>query len=328
MYPITYFADSQGFLFPQNEPLAPRNPDPQWNSLVLTTCAPPLPRFDDFDVLYQHTYEFRKHVFSLQNARAVEDATDLFRDAKGRTRIVFGLQRAPRHLTFERLCLLRRLGVVSMALAYSKASDYGGGFETDLGLTEKGADLVREMSRANIAADLSHASHHLARDILELLESERLKMLPIATHSGCHAVFDHPRNLPDDVLEGVASLGGYIGIPLFGPLIALEGTSVWHYAGEHLRHALTVCGEETVGIGSDCQHFDMTYAEAEKLFTDLVAMVKPTGPVYFPDRPQEIIEHGSEMSKYIDKNLCQRFPEGVGRGIAGRNFRSYLARQI
>jgi microsomal dipeptidase-like Zn-dependent dipeptidase len=184
------------------------------------------------------------------------------------------------------------------------------------------------MSRANIAVDLSHASHHLARDVLELLRSERLRMLPIATHSGCHAVFEHPRNLPDDVLEELAALGGYIGIPLFGPLVAPEGTSIWYYAGAHVRRALDICGEEAVGIGSDCQHFDMTYAEAEKLFADLVAMVKPTGPAYFPDRPRELIEHGNEMGRFIDKHICQRFPEGVGRGIAGKNFRSYLARQL
>ena len=156
------------------------------------------------------------------------------------------------------------------------------------GLSPAGGQLLAEMNRLGVVADLSHSSDAALDDAL------RLSKAPILlSHSGCKAVYDHPRNIDDAHLRALAAQGGVIQInsvyvkklvqnpqrkaaldaleqryPEHRTLSAAERADYlaqrhaidrqWPEARAgfedfmaNLRHALTVAGVDHVGIGMD-----------------------------------------------------------------------------
>lgn len=86
---------------------------------------------------------------------------------------------------------------------------------TDLGgLTPLGEELVREANRLGMMVDGSHAADSAVEDIMEISTT------PIVlSHSGVKALYDHPRNIPDDLLRRVAENGGVIQMNALGSYI-------------------------------------------------------------------------------------------------------------
>jgi len=79
------------------------------------------------------------------------------------------------------------------------------------GLSPLGIELLAEMNRLGIVPDASHSSDKVFDDLL------RLSKAPIVlSHSGCKAIYDHPRNIDDDRLRALAAKGGVIQINSFG----------------------------------------------------------------------------------------------------------------
>lgn len=75
------------------------------------------------------------------------------------------------------------------------------------GLSPLGVQLLAEMNRLGVVPDLSHSSDRALDDALRLSKTPL-----ILTHSGCKAVFDHPRNIDDAHLKALADAGGVIQI--------------------------------------------------------------------------------------------------------------------
>lgn len=83
------------------------------------------------------------------------------------------------------------------------------------GLSPFGRTLVAEANRLGIVLDGSHASDAVFDELL------RLSKTPIVlSHSGCRAVYDHPRNIDDARLRRLAAAGGVIRINSLGEYIA------------------------------------------------------------------------------------------------------------
>ncbi|MDN3922780.1 dipeptidase [Roseateles violae] len=162
--------------------------------------------------------------------------------------VIYGFQNTEMLGTqLERVRLFADLGVRVIQLTYNGRNQVGDGATVadDRGLSAFGREVVEALQQQGVLVDLSHSSE---RSCLAALDLARR---PLAiTHSGCRAVADHPRNKSDAELRRLAEGGGVIGI-YWMPYLRLQGQPLAADLIAHLEHAIDVCGEDHVGIGTD-----------------------------------------------------------------------------
>jgi membrane dipeptidase len=186
--------------------------------------------------------------------------------------------------SLERLREFAARGLRYMTLTWANASgwaDSSGSAPVHGGLTPFGRRVVAEMERLGVLVDISHVADTTFWDAIDCASAPL-----IASHSGCRALCDHPRNLTDEQLRAVAATGGVVGIPFFSEFLhpttrRSAWTAPWRTGGsfhdpaaaeladrrsrpagsmrpaplarlvEHVLHAIEVAGPEHVALGSD-----------------------------------------------------------------------------
>jgi membrane dipeptidase len=176
-------------------------------------------------------------------------AGDIVRaETEGRIGIIYGFQNAVQvGDDTTRVRQFADLGVRVIQLTYNPANHLGDGSMApqNRGLTPFGREVVEALNAANIMVDLSHSGENTC------LDAARHSTQPISiNHTGCRAVTDLPRNKTDEELRLVADQGGFIGI-YFMPYLNPTGHATAADVVEHIVHAVNVCGEDHVGIGTD-----------------------------------------------------------------------------
>ena len=188
----------------------------------------------------------RAHPLAL---RKVLDGTDLTAaHAAGQVGVIYGFQNTEMlGRDASRVQVFAQLGVRIIQLTYNGRNAVGDGstYPDDQGLSAFGGEVVAALQAHNILVDLSHSSRKTCLDALRLAQG------PIViSHSACRALADHPRNKSDEELRLLADGGGVIGIYSM-PYLRLSGQPMAADLLAHLEHAINVCGEDHVGIGTD-----------------------------------------------------------------------------
>jgi len=147
----------------------------------------------------------------------------------------------------SRVDLFANLGVRVFQLTYNPAGALGGGAMApgDPPLTALGRAMIERLNTARVMIDLSHSGTRTC------LDAARKSTRPISiNHTGCRALADLPRNKTDLELRAVAARGGFVGI-YFMPFLNAEREATAADVVAHIEHAIRVCGEDHVGIGTD-----------------------------------------------------------------------------
>lgn len=147
----------------------------------------------------------------------------------------------------SRVDIFAGLGVRVFQLTYNPANQLGDGSmaKENRGLTPFGREVVARLNACRVMVDLSHSGEQTC------LEAARVSTAPISiNHTGCRAVTDLPRNKTDAELRLVAEKGGFVGI-YFMPFVNASGHANAEDVVAHIDHAVKVCGEDHVGIGTD-----------------------------------------------------------------------------
>jgi len=147
----------------------------------------------------------------------------------------------------KRVDIFANLGVRVFQLTYNPANQLGDGSMApeNRGLTPFGREVVARINERRVMVDLSHSGEQTC------LDAARASKAPISiNHTGCRAVTDLPRNKTDAELRLVAERGGFVGI-YFMPFLNASGHARAEDVVAHIDHAVNVCGEDHVGIGTD-----------------------------------------------------------------------------
>jgi membrane dipeptidase len=220
----------------------------------------------------------------------------------------------------ERIELFRQLGVRVMQLTYNRRTPFGVGCldgETD-GLTELGRKAIAKMNELGVAVDLSHAN---TRTTAEGIAASTKP--PLITHAGCRAVYMHPRNKEDRELKALADKGGIVGIYMLPYIAASPKQPMLDDYLQHFEHALKVCGEDHVGVGSDVPFFRVDDSDleemkkaTEKRKTDGIAAPGEDRPTYIPD-----LNTPRKMELVADSLLKRGHKSAVVEKVLGNNFK-------
>jgi membrane dipeptidase len=186
-----------------------------------------------------HTEAFLK-VLSARDLRLAKSS--------GRLGLIYGFQDTSMlDGDLSRLNVFQGLGVRIFQLTYNRRNLMGDGCieSADGGLSSLGHEAIIELNGRSLLIDLSHAG---PRTIAEGIAASKA---PLAiTHTGCRALVDSPRNVNDASLKALAEKGGVAGIYFMCFLRYLEQPHSEDVI-RHLEHAVNMCGEDHVGIGTD-----------------------------------------------------------------------------
>jgi membrane dipeptidase len=222
----------------------------------------------------------------------------------------------------SRVALYHAFGLRIVQLTYNVRNMFGDGClqPENGGLTPLGRQLVEALNEKGITVDLAHCGMRTTADAIE--HSSK----PVAiSHSGCRAIADVPRSKPDDILKRMADKGGVIGIYLM-PFLTRQGQPTSEDLIRHIEHAINVCGEDHVGIGSDLSitpHVvDAEYMRIHRTFVEGRIRAGVAAPGEDPAVPMFVSDLNTprRMERIADLLLARRHSEARVEKVVGQNF--------
>ncbi|MDQ4503961.1 dipeptidase [Sinomonas sp. ASV322] len=178
-----------------------------WSVFVPSTLTPEqsvVATLEQIDCVQRITAAYPDTFELVRTAAGARDAVD-----RGKIASLMGMEGG--HSIAGSLAVLRamsELGVRYMTLTHNDSTPWASsatGDGEDLGLAEFGREVVAEMNRIGMIVDLSHVSERTMADALEWTKAP-----VIFSHSSTRAVCDHPRNVPDRILERLPANGGVL----------------------------------------------------------------------------------------------------------------------
>lgn len=232
------------------------------------------------DATRREVSRFPDELALVSSSGEIEAATQ-----SGRIAIVLGIEGG--HMINSSLAVLRtlyELGARYLTLTHSKDTPWAGssGSDANLGLSDLGRSVIREMNRLGMLVDISHVSDQTFWDVLDTSAAPI-----IASHSSARALAAHKRNMSDEMIRAMADRGGVIHVNYYNVFLDdayAARSSAWNRANpdtgsgdrdartraklaaigrppldtllDHFDHAIQVAGIEAVGLGSDFDGVD------------------------------------------------------------------------
>ena len=201
----------------------------------------------------------------------------------GRLGLIYGFQDAtPIAEDLDRVDTFEQFGLRVFQLTYNRRNLVGDGClePGNAGLSIFGQALVERLNQRKLLVDLSHGGERTTREAIVASK------VPVAiSHTGCAALAPLPRNKTDAELKLLADHGGVAGIYLM-PFLRSGGQPTADDLVAHLEHAVNICGEDHVGIGTDGVISPIKFDDAfRKKFADEVAERRARGVSAPGERP-------------------------------------------
>jgi len=208
--------------------------------------------------------------------------------------------------------IFHRLGVRSLQLAWQARNEAADSIAEPRpgGLSPFGKAMVRRMNDLGMIIDLSHLAPPCVEDVLELTRHPVM-----ASHSNARALHDHPRNLTDEQIKGIAATGGLVGVVFF-PLFLGSSPTIERIL-DHFDYVRDLVGVDHLCVGPDF----VDYAPGL-----ILGEAKARGVVASAEFPQDA-EDVTKMPNLTAGLLRRGYAEEDIRKILGGNFLR-IARQV
>jgi len=210
----------------------------------------------------------------------------------------------PLSVGFERLdrIITNTKRILYISLTHHAENRFGGGNYSDAGLKEDGEKLLQYLNGKKIAVDFSHTSDALAQDILDYLSKHNLDVPILASHSNYRKVFNHVRNLPDDIAKAIIQRRGIIGVNFLGAFVNNDDPNVLY---EHMNYGIKLGGMNSICFGAD--YFSTgNHSDPSRV------------PFYFKEH-----EDARQYPSIIESISEQVSPDAI-EGISSKNVMRYL----
>lgn len=143
---------------------------------------------------------------------------------------------------------MRDDGVKIISLAWNGENPLAGGCHSEASLSDNAIEIIRKMNDYGMALDISHLNESSAKKAIEISK------FPMATHSNCKRVFNHPRNLSDKILLSIKKKGGIVGLCFYPEFL---GGDVFLKLYANVTHLLSLGMVKNIAIGSDFDGAEM-----------------------------------------------------------------------
>jgi membrane dipeptidase len=246
-----------GISDPYSEPDVLRLTDRAWAETKMTglTCVRdtllPVGNYvDSWEQFQKQLGDYRNYFLANPDRlKLVEKASDIRACKKdGRLGIILGTQdTAMVGPALDRLAAMKKGGVRCIQLTYNLRNLSGDGSiePGNAGLSNLGRKTIERIEGEKLLLDLAHGG---ARTIEEAIAFAKRPLT--ISHTGARAITDHPRNVSDSAIRGVADKGGVVGV-YFMPYLSADSHPTGGMLLDHIDHVAKVAGEDHVGIGTD-----------------------------------------------------------------------------
>jgi len=262
---------------------------------------------------------FLEHGDLIRPVRAAGDIRAAKRE--GRIAFLFGAQNCtPIEQDLGLVEIFRALGLMVMQLTYNNQSPLGGGcYEAvDSGLTRFGREVLAEMNRVGMIADLSHSGEKTTLDAIA--QSRR----PVCiSHADPNFFHENVRNKSETVLRALGASGGMLGFSLY-PLHIGGGSCKLEEFSAMVARTAEIMGVEHIGFGTDSVRKQpdavldwmrsgrWTRSDAKPSWPDWPSWFK--SPADFPNLTAALLARGfsrADVVKIMGENWLRFFEEGL-----------------
>lgn len=233
--------------------------------------------------------------------------------AAGKLAIVFDVEGAwAMQGQLDLVPIYARIGVRWLSIAFNRANWAGGGVHDteDPGLSMAGRGLLDALADHGIVACCTHTGYRTAHQAIE--HQAALGKPLIFSHSNARALDDHPRNIPDDLIDAVAAIGGVVGINGLSIFLGDAPDLATRFA-DHVAYVADRVGPAHVGIGLDYV-YDQVDMDAQ------LAAARGTWPAGYGYEPGIRYLEPEGLTRVIDLLAARGWGEAELRGFVGGNF--------